>query len=153
MTGHVQRQLLVTLLRRIKLPPEACVGEGDLLLVDREAAEFLRVSPRTLQRLRQHRAGPPVIRIGRRRLVYRLADLQRWASEQCSAHTPEKVPDGSIPERAGNINSPEQAVDEAEDPPPEVCGRCRSFGDGHCYARGFAVGADEPRCPLFVLVE
>jgi len=147
---HLQRQPLVALLRLIRLPPEAGVDEVDVFLEDAEAAEFLRISARTLQRLRQHGAGPPVIRIGRRRLVYRLADLQKWARDQSVPPTREANVGGPMPERAGNIDPPEPAVDEADDPPPDVCGRCRSFGDGHCFARGFAVDVDEPRCPLFV---
>jgi hypothetical protein len=76
-TMNVRRHPLVALLRRIRLPAAAGVDEGEVLLEDAEAAAYLRIGPRTLQRLRQSGTGPPVIQISRRRLVYRLADLQR----------------------------------------------------------------------------
>ena len=148
-TADVQYQPLVALLCRIRFPPGFGVDDGDLLLGDAEAAEFLRISLRSLQRLRQRGAGPPVIRIGRRRLVYRLADLQQWARERSSPATRKGIRSASLPERQEIADQPELATEAAEDLVPETCGGCTSFDNGHCYARGFAVGADEPRCPLF----
>ena len=43
-----------------------------------EAAEWLRCSPRTLQRLLDSGEGPPVLRLSERRLVFRLEDLRGW---------------------------------------------------------------------------
>ena len=43
-----------------------------------EAAEWLRCSPRTLQRLLENGTGPPVIRLSARRLIFRLADVRAW---------------------------------------------------------------------------
>jgi len=43
-----------------------------------EAAEWLRCSPRTLERLIADGSGPPVIRISERRLIFRVADLRKW---------------------------------------------------------------------------
>lgn len=45
-----------------------------------EAAEYLRVSPRTLEKLRTKRQGPAYHKIGRR-VVYVLADLQAYLSQ------------------------------------------------------------------------
>ena len=45
-----------------------------------EAAEWLRCSTRTLQRLLETGRGPPVIRLSERRLIFRIADLRQWLS-------------------------------------------------------------------------
>jgi len=48
-------------------------------LMDRnEAADFLRVSPRTLDRI----AALPRVRIGDRRIFYRREDLRRYVAGQ-----------------------------------------------------------------------
>lgn len=43
-----------------------------------ETADWLRCSPRTLQRLLETGDGPPVVRLSRRRLIFRLSDVGRW---------------------------------------------------------------------------
>ena len=46
-----------------------------------EAADFVRLSPRTLERLRVEGTGPRFIKAGRgkrTRVLYRPADLQEW---------------------------------------------------------------------------
>jgi predicted DNA-binding transcriptional regulator AlpA len=43
-----------------------------------ETAKWLRCSPRTLQRLLETGDGPPVVRLSERRLIFRLADVNRW---------------------------------------------------------------------------
>lgn len=43
-----------------------------------ETAEFLRCSPRTLQRLLETGDGPPVVRLSLRRLIFRVSDVRRW---------------------------------------------------------------------------
>jgi predicted DNA-binding transcriptional regulator AlpA len=48
-----------------------------------EAAEWLRCSTRTLQRLLEDGTGPPVIRLSQRRLIFRMADLRAWLSRRC----------------------------------------------------------------------
>jgi len=52
------------------------------LLTQREAAEFLRISPRSLERWRAEGRQPNFVCVGRRRL-YRLADLENFIA----AHT------------------------------------------------------------------
>lgn len=44
-----------------------------------EAAKHLRLSERTLSYLRAQSGGPPFIAISRRRIVYDVAELDRWA--------------------------------------------------------------------------
>jgi hypothetical protein len=46
-----------------------------------EAADFVRLSPRTLERLRVQGTGPRYIKAGRgkrAKVLYRVADLQEW---------------------------------------------------------------------------
>jgi Helix-turn-helix domain len=46
-----------------------------------EAADFVRLSPRTLERLRVQGTGPRYIKAGRgkrAKVLYRIADLQEW---------------------------------------------------------------------------
>lgn len=53
-----------------------------------EAAELLRLSPRTLERHRLSGTGPRFCRLGRR-VVYRRADLDAWAEENAFRSTSE----------------------------------------------------------------
>jgi predicted DNA-binding transcriptional regulator AlpA len=48
------------------------------LLTEREAAEMLRLSTRTLQRLNQDRRGPRKLQLTPRRVAYRRTDLLAW---------------------------------------------------------------------------
>lgn len=50
--------------------------ERNRLLDEDEAAEFLGLSPRTLQGLRVRGGGPDYIKIGSRAVRYRLSDLE-----------------------------------------------------------------------------
>ena len=40
--------------------------------------ERFLIPPRTAQRWRASGGGPPFVRLGRRRVVYRVADVERW---------------------------------------------------------------------------
>ncbi len=51
-----------------------------------EAADFLRVSERTLERWRVEGNGPRFRRFGRR-VVYALGDLDSWANDRCYQST------------------------------------------------------------------
>jgi predicted DNA-binding transcriptional regulator AlpA len=48
------------------------------LLTEKEAAETLTISVRTLQRLRQNGGAPNYVRIGKRRIAYRVFALDKW---------------------------------------------------------------------------
>ena len=50
-------------------------------LTPREAADYLRVSERTLIRWRNARTGPPYTKVGHK-VVYRDRDLDRWLDGQ-----------------------------------------------------------------------
>lgn len=53
-----------------------------------QAATFLRISERTLERLRCHGDGPKFCKLGRR-VAYRQADLLEWAEARVFASTTE----------------------------------------------------------------
>ncbi len=47
---------------------------------------LLRVKPRTAQRWRADGTGPAFVRAGGRRILYRRADVEAWASARTFAH-------------------------------------------------------------------
>ena len=53
--------------------------EPDSLITEVDAADFLKLSTRTLQSWRSDRVGPAFIRVGRA-IRYRRADLLSWIS-------------------------------------------------------------------------
>ena len=53
-----------------------------LLLTQREAASVLRLSTRSLERLRVEGTGPRFIRVMGRAVRYRVADLEAWIGSQ-----------------------------------------------------------------------
>lgn len=58
--------------------------QPECLLVTEEAAQFLRLSPRTLERLRVQGTGPRFRKAGsgvRARVLYERSDLQLWVSQ------------------------------------------------------------------------
>ena len=59
-----------------------------LLRTQREAAEVLRLSERTLERMRLTGLGPAYVKAGRR-VLYRQADLEKWVVSQVRASTSE----------------------------------------------------------------
>ncbi len=57
------------------------------LLTEKEAAEWARMAPRTLQLWRQRGEGPRFVRISARCIRYRLEDLKAWAAERVRSNT------------------------------------------------------------------
>jgi predicted DNA-binding transcriptional regulator AlpA len=53
------------------------IDAGTVFLREEELAKRWRVSPRTLQRKRQDRSGPPWLKLGGR-IVYDMEDIQAW---------------------------------------------------------------------------
>ena len=51
------------------------------------AADYLRVSKNYLDKLRVSGMGPSFIRLGRRKVLYRMSDLDRWVEERIYAST------------------------------------------------------------------
>jgi hypothetical protein len=57
---------------------------------EQEAADFLNISVRTLQRWRTEpppSGAPPFYKLGKKRVVYRLGDLADWAEKQSRSST------------------------------------------------------------------
>ncbi len=54
---------------------------GDFL-TDQQLADLLDVTPRTTLRWRRDGGGPPYIRAGPRRVLYRRADVLAWAASR-----------------------------------------------------------------------
>ena len=59
------------------------------LIPERDAAKFLRLTPRTLQSYRQKGGGPRYISISSRCLRYRRIDLRAWAEGRMRSSTSE----------------------------------------------------------------
>jgi hypothetical protein len=56
------------------------------LLNEAAAAAWLSIAPSTLQAWRLERAdGPPHVRLGERRIAYRLRDLEAWVGSRVTA--------------------------------------------------------------------
>jgi predicted DNA-binding transcriptional regulator AlpA len=55
---------------------------GFKLLLEREVAERLRISPRHLQRLNEIGEGPPRVRLGDRRVAYPENGLDAWVQQR-----------------------------------------------------------------------
>lgn len=60
------------------------------LLTQREAATILRLSERTLERLRVQGVGPKFVRCSRRSIRYREADLNEWIAARVVASTSQR---------------------------------------------------------------
>jgi hypothetical protein len=52
----------------------------DIYLTEEEFSERYHVSRRTAQRWRVTGDGPPFVRLGRRKIGYRLSDCEAWAA-------------------------------------------------------------------------
>jgi hypothetical protein len=52
-----------------------------------EAADFLNLSVSFLNKKRLDGSGPPFLRLGLRRIVYDIHDLERWAAQGRRLHT------------------------------------------------------------------
>ncbi len=75
----------------LRTPPNAN-GSHEPFVMEQEAADFLKVSVRTLQRWRtEPPAGgaPRFYKLGRKRVAYRLSDLSAWAESRAFGSTSE----------------------------------------------------------------
>ncbi len=57
-----------------------------VFLDTKQAADFLKLSPRTLEKRRVAGGGPRFRKFGRR-VVYAIADLEAWANERICSNT------------------------------------------------------------------
>jgi predicted DNA-binding transcriptional regulator AlpA len=61
------------------------------LLTEREAAEMLRLSLRTLQRLNKDGTGPHKLQLTVRRVAYRRADILAWIAVRETAASTQPI--------------------------------------------------------------
>jgi hypothetical protein len=66
-------------------------GAADTYLTQADFCRRYRVAPRTAERWRITGDGPPWVRVGQRRIVYRLSDCQAWAAERTFAHRADEL--------------------------------------------------------------
>jgi hypothetical protein len=59
---------------------------GDQYLTEGEFCSRYRVGPRTAQRWRITGGGPRFVRVGPRRIIYRVSDCESWAQANTFAH-------------------------------------------------------------------
>ncbi len=75
-------------------------AEGDAsfwntLIDERAAGDFLDLTHRTLQGLRQKGGGPRFVRLSSRCVKYRRIDLNRWAEARLRSSTSDPGPEGA----------------------------------------------------------
>src|SRR3546814_16113822 len=62
------------------------IASNDRFLTNAEAATWLKLSPRTLEKQRVLGGGPPFRKFGRR-VLYAVADLEAWSAERTCVST------------------------------------------------------------------
>ena len=55
-------------------------------ITDTQLCELVRVDPRTTQRWRTTEQGPPFVRVGARRILYRRSDVEAWLLARTHRH-------------------------------------------------------------------
>jgi predicted DNA-binding transcriptional regulator AlpA len=71
-------------------PLSAATGQGginDPILNPQQTADYIGSSVPTLQRFRTEGTGPRFIKLGKRRVAYRLSDIRSWLDERVAAST------------------------------------------------------------------
>jgi predicted DNA-binding transcriptional regulator AlpA len=63
----------------------------EIYLTEEEFAVRYRLGRRTVQRWRQSGEGPAWVRLGPRRVVYRLADCEAWAATRTYHHRADEL--------------------------------------------------------------
>jgi predicted DNA-binding transcriptional regulator AlpA len=64
---------------------------ADQYLSEAEVAARYHLGRRTVQRWRQSGAGPSWIRLGQRRILYRLSDCEAWAAARTYRHRADEL--------------------------------------------------------------
>ncbi len=67
--------------------PESDLGYWHELIPETDGGEFLDLTPRSMQGMRQRGDGPPFIRISARCIRYRRVDLRAWADARMRSST------------------------------------------------------------------
>ena len=58
----------------------------ELFLTEREFSARFKIPMRTAERWRRSGDGPPYVRLGPRRIAYRLSDCEAWAAARTYPH-------------------------------------------------------------------
>mgnify|MGYP001348958342 CR=1 FL=1 len=74
------------------MSPSIATTSEDTLLTTNEAADYLRVSPRTMEDWRRTGAGPVYVSLARNCVRYRFGDLAQWIARRRVRHTLQAVP-------------------------------------------------------------
>ena len=61
--------------------------QSEVLLNPQQAAKCLGLTAASLQRMRTEGRGPTFIKVGRRRVAYRSADIMRWLGDRAAIST------------------------------------------------------------------
>jgi predicted DNA-binding transcriptional regulator AlpA len=64
---------------------------AEIYLTESEFADRFHLGRRTLQRWRQSGDGPPWCRLGQRRIMYRLCDVEAWAAARTYQHRADEL--------------------------------------------------------------
>ena len=67
-------------------------------LCRKDLAKRLGISQRSLERLWQAGTGPKGLRLGERRIVYPLAEIEAWEATRLFAGSSAELTDGSLPQ-------------------------------------------------------
>lgn len=95
---------------KLTVEPEDHLTFWNELVREGLAAEFVDLSPRTMQNLRQRGVGPRFVRLSARSIRYRRRDLQRWADDRLRASTSDRGLEGQDYEEPGVIGRPGATV-------------------------------------------
>ncbi len=71
--------------------PSQSRGMGDAYLTEPQFCKMYHVAPRTAQRWRVTGDGPPFVRLGPHKIVYRLSDTEKWAAARTFAHRADEL--------------------------------------------------------------
>jgi predicted DNA-binding transcriptional regulator AlpA len=67
--------------------PSEPASPADALLTPQQTADYTGLAITTLQRQRTEGTGPKFVKLGKRRVAYRLADVQTWLEERVARST------------------------------------------------------------------
>jgi predicted DNA-binding transcriptional regulator AlpA len=67
------------------------LSNPDIYLTEAEFAGRYHLGRRTVQRWRQTGKGPPWVRLGERRVLYRLSDCEAWAGARTYRHRADEL--------------------------------------------------------------
>jgi hypothetical protein len=66
-------------------------GENDAYLTEAQFCKKYHVAPRTVQRWRVTGDGPPFVRLGPHKIVYRVSDTEAWAATRTFTHRADEL--------------------------------------------------------------